>query len=795
MSHKTFSTVILTIAAVAATAQSARNAAPRIDAIEVVSEKGERIEDAYVKAHTALHEGAEFDAEAVATDVRTLLDSGRFSYVGSRVVETNGAVRLAFVVERRTLVVGEVQFSGVGFWHSSKKVREAYGLKAGSFVDAHVIAAAEERVLKLFREKHNYPNAKIVTTVKPAGDGKGGAAQLAVSIDPGAPIGVAFIGFTGNNSISSRELRRFSGQSPWWNPSGWFTTERVTDMDLELMKSDITRQYHDRGMLDARIAGPHIGYADGWKLIGYEIEEGPVYKIGTVELKGVTLFPEEEILAGARLRRGDIASAGAIERARAAIEGRFTSRGHTYTRVATFFYADEERPGVLNVVFSVSEGALMHVGNILIRGNTITKDKVIRREIALNPGDVYDGVAADLSRRRLQNLGYFENVRSYDVRTGADDVRDLVFDMDETSTGQMMFGAGYSSVDHMIGFFEISQSNFDFANPWSFRGGGQKARLNMQISSDSTDVEANWTEPWLFDHRLALDVNAFVRNRSFGEYDERRIGGSVGLSRLVPWVGRVGLSYSLQDVSLRRVMPGDFELADSPGKFFRFTDEKDSYLLGSLRLTWSYDTRDRFMIPTSGTRATFAGTLNSRALGGDIDFYELNLNAQHHIPLWYGHVLTFAGHLAVSDGFNGDDVPISSRHFLGGGRNVRGFRYRNIGPKALYPLDATASDPRLGTIYEPQRQGFHPIGGRSAFDASAEYTIPVGNLIRLAAFYDIGNVYNDAFEFDFTRYASSAGGGIRLDIPGFPLRFDYAVGLTKDDDHTRKRAFVFWVGF
>jgi len=437
------------------------------------------------------------------------------------------------------------------------------------------------------------------------------------------------------------------------------------------------------------------------------------------------------------------------------------------------------------------ESGLARIGNIVIRGNTVTKDKVIRREISLNPGDVYDGVAADFSRRRLQSLGYFENIRSYDVKSqvviddgaAANDVRDLIFDMDETTTGSLMFGAGFSSVDKILGFFEISQSNFDILNPGGlFRGGGQKARLNMQIGARSTDIEANWTEPWFLDRRLTLDVGAFVRNRgSFSEFDERRVGGTVGLSRHVPWVGRVGLGYTMQKVNLSHVVEGDFYPLDYPGEIYRYTDEPDSYLLGSMRAWWTLDNRERRgMVPVSGTRATFSGTLNNQIFGSDIDFYELDFRVRHYIPLWYGHVLSLNAHAAVADGIGGDDVPIGSRFFMGGGRVSRGFRTHEIGPKALRNPDGTA---------------FNPIGGRSTFDASAEYTIPLVSVFRLAAFYDIGNVYHDAFDYDFSRFASSFGGGLRLDIPLFPVRFDYAHVLTKDDDFSHKRAFVFWVGF
>jgi len=154
---------------------------------------------------------------------------------------------------------------------------------------------------------------------------------------------------------------------------------------------------------------------------------------------------------------------------------------------------------------------------------------------------------------------------------------------------------------------------------------------------------------------------------------------------------------------------------------------------------------------------------------------------KNYQPLWYGHVLSFSVRGSVIDSYAGDDVPIGCRYFLGGSRSARGFKYRNIGPKALYA--------------DGDGTSFHPVGGQTLLDASAEYTIPIFKVLRFAMFYDMGNVWADPYDFDLGEYASSVGAGIRLDIPGFPVRLDFANALQKDDDLTRERTLVFWIGF
>ena len=352
--------------------------------------------------------------------------------------------------------------------------------------------------------------------------------------------------------------------------------------------------------------------------------------------------------------------------------------------------------------------------------------------------------------------------------------------MDEKRTGNVMFGAGFSSVDHLIGLFNVSQSNFDLFNWPTFRGGGQRARLDLAVSHDSTDLDVSWVEPWFLDRRLSLDVDAFVHNRDYDEYEERRVGGSVGLAKMVPWVGRVGLDYGLEYVTLDDVTDEPFHLASDPSVAYSFLDEDDKYLLGSLRLSWTFDTRDQPLVPRHGTRAQAHLKLYNAAFGSDYDFYEANLKAYQYFSLPFGFLFSLSGRAATVDGMGGDDVPIGSRFFLGGGRYIRGFRHRAVGPKALS---------------ETWEGDYAPIGGQSLLWATAELSLPIVDRIRLAGFYDVGNVWSDAWDWDPGDLASSCGVGLRLDYPGFPIRLDYTHVIDPPDEYARRRNFVFWIGF
>lgn len=769
----------------------ANDSKPLIESITFSSRADEPLaDDSFVRSFISTKVGTPINSSLVAEDVRRLLDTQRFSYVGTKISTTQQGVHLTFVIENRLRIGSRITFSGMKKFGESKALN-ILKLHPGDSVDNQVVQTAAKRLEQEYRALH-FSEVAITPQLTPYPNNPQ-VAKLHFTVQEGKRSKVHLIQFPGASVIPARRLRRFSGQSPWWNPSGWFAQVKVNDYDLEIVKADIRKQYFDKGYLDVQIEGPiKSSPSPQHQAIEFKITEGQPYHIASIDFEGITKFPTSTVARVLSIAAGDVASYAKLNESRQAVRNLFTSQGYIRTQVAFNTFPGDE-PNTIHVTFHVDESAQASVRNIFIRGNTATKDKVIRREILLNPGDIFNGVIADRSQRRLQNMGYFESVRYYDApvnplaeeKNSAEavaqlDERDVFYEVAEKSTGSLMLGFGYSSVDHLIGMFEISQSNFDITNFRNFRGAGQKARLSLQIASDSSNLEASFIEPWFLDRRLSLEVDAFIRNRSYSEYDQRFIGFSTGLSRHVPMIGRMGLTYQFQQARLSDLFADPLVLADDPTTAYSYLDEDDAYYLGSLRLSWTYDTRNNPMVPSAGTRANIHGSLYHTLLGSDYDLYEADLRFRNYQPLWYRHVLSFYLRASVIDAFSDDDVPLASRYFMGGGRTIRGFRHRAVGPKALVAADSSH---------------YHPIGGQTRLEATVEYTIPVVKFLRLAAFYDIGNVWNDPWDFDFNELASSVGGGIRLDIPGFPIRFDYATALEKDDDLSRERQLVFWIGF
>ena len=318
--------------------------------------------------------------------------------------------------------------------------------------------------------------------------------EVHFTVYEGGKTKVARIEFNGNSVISGGDLRRYSGQRSMWNPAGWFSKKRVSDFDLELVRSDAIKQYHEQGYLDAKVSEPNKTQTNNVVYISFDVSEGRQYKVGKIDFEGVTLFDKAIMLTQLPLQKGQVASSISINDAKKFVIDSYSALGYVDTKVEVVEIpnkSNSELP-IMDFVFSVKESEKTYIQDVIIRGNTRTKDKVIRRELLLDPGDVYSGVKLDRSIKRLQNLGYFADVSYTDVDTDEPNSRDLIIDVEERGTGSVMVGCGYSSVDHLIGFFEISESNFDLFNWGNFRGAGQKARLNISASSDNTDVEINF---------------------------------------------------------------------------------------------------------------------------------------------------------------------------------------------------------------------------------------------------------------------------------------------------------------
>jgi len=340
--------------------------------------------------------------------------------------------------------------------------------------------------------------------------------------------------------------------------------------------------------------------------------------------------------------------------------------------------------------------------------------------------------------------------------------------VEEKRTGSFNFGAGFSSIDNLLGFAEITQGNFDVTRWPYFTGGGQKFRLRVQYGTRRKDFVLSLTEPYFLDREIAVGGSIFYREASFTSsvYDERRYGFELSArKRLGQFLaGRVG--YKLEDVTIFNV---------DPGASVVIQQEAGTRLKSEISGGLTYDTRDSLFLTRRGERIDFSTYVAGGFLGGDTDIYGFDLEASKYFLLPWDTILTLNGEVAtVATWAGGDRVPIFDRLYLGGANNLRGFKFRDVGPKD---------------------ENGEPIGGNTLARLTVEYTFPVVDKVRGAVFYDIGFVNGGDYDFTSGNVSSDVGIGVRLDLPIGPVRIDYGFPMQKDEFSSGSGKFNFNIGY
>jgi len=327
----------------------------------------------------------------------------------------------------------------------------------------------------------------------------------------------------------------------------------------------------------------------------------------------------------------------------------------------------------------------------------------------------------------------------------------------EAKTGSFSFGGGYSSIDQIVGFVEIEQRNFDFTNWPTFTGGGQDLVIRAETGSVRNNMRLSFTEPWLFDYPIAGGFDGYrtkrIRERDVGyAYDEQRTGGDLRVDKEISEYVKAGATYNIEEV-----------------KISNMEDDVSNDLLKEVGTNWmsmmsfrlSRDTRDNIFNPRTGLLLSGTADVAGGMFGGDKDFTRFQTKTYYDIPLFLDSVLEFRLRTGFSQPFaNSDDVPIFERFFAGGAYTIRGYNERKVGP-----LDPVTSD---------------PIGGQSLFVGNIEYMIPLVDFLKLATFFDTGNVWSKASDFGRGGFKSGAGIGLRVKTPIGPINLDYGYPLNEE---------------
>ena len=769
--------------------------AARVASVTVKSLNGADVNLSDAQAQCQVKPGDDYDPTQCQRDVRALRDLGKFDEITVKVEETVDGIDVTYLIKRKMRFQGPLAVKGCKYWNEGK-IAKFSELKDGYSYGEAEIAAAAARIRQQYLKK-NFHDVKVEPVTTPV-EGLDGFVTITMNIEEGEQLEVYAFEFDGNEVFKSKELRATFGDLPWWNPWGWFSNTPATAQDLAEAADKVQAYYRDHGYLDAVVSQPKVEEREkGRKYRVFDVKEGAQYKVGALSITGVKKYPAEVVLAEVkRIKTGDVAGQTALEEAAHEIEV-YCGSGNppladTHVTVRRLPTAND--PNTIDIQFVVEEGVPVTINNVVVRGNDYTKTKVITREIRLSPGDPMLVNEAEKSKRRLENLRYFDRVRYYlekvdggEAKDGQPEKRDLVYELSERNTGNFLIGIGAGTESSVFGQVMVEETNFDLFSPWRFRGAGQKGRICVQAGPRVQTYEASITEPWFLDRQLELTVEVYRRQRWFDDYDVIRNGAMVELSYPVKFLpkaeafGRLGFSLSAEYIEMTDVENDYFYDPKRDDQFRMLKEEKDKYsgnVEVPLEIFWRHDTRNKFMFPSEGHTAKIYGDL----VGGDNCYWRAGFRYRQYFPVIkkYGHVFQFGIRGETLDDFS-DDLAIYDRLFLGGSKSIRGVDFREIAPR----------------IYHREGKHGHYVawGGQTSWCINMEYTVPVVSVLRLAAFSDLGSVGEDAFDIDMDWFCWSVGLGIRIDLESFPIRLDFAVPVVDPDEDVHEKVFSFSIGY
>jgi outer membrane protein insertion porin family len=689
--------------------------------------------------------GQPYSETTVEQDIRNLYTSGNIQNVRIYAEPQGDGVKVVVVVATRTIVT-EIEIEGAERVNP-KRIRKEVGIKINAPLAEGALEEGRQKVLTVYQNR-GFNDVSVDYRVDV--DQRTGKSRVIYTINEGAKGAVKAIRFEGNSAFSDRTLRKQMKTRGKTFLSFFDKSGRLEQTQFEEDLDKIREWYQNHGYIDVDIKDVRRERTDGSTIIVIAIAEGQKYHVGRMTFTGQQVTTEDKLRAVAKMREGDVYSPKALRDDAKAISDAYGSGG--YVDVDIVPQGVQAGAGLINVTYTIQEGVRSFVERINIVGNTRTKDKVLRREVLITPGDIFNTVRVDRSKKRLENLGYFEKVEAYPEETGIPGRKDLTVRVQEKRTGSLNFGAGFSTIDSLIGFVELTQGNFDLMNWPNFTGGGQKFRSRIQYGDRRKDFLIGLTEPYFLDQPLSLGGEAFFHESNFlsSVYDQRNYGFSVEARKPLTAFMSVGLGYRLEEIDIYDVRSDASALIKA---------EEGSRLKSEVSTSFVFDNRDNPYLTRRGTRIIASQRVAGGFLGGNTQIYGFDVEASQYIPLPLDTILLFNAEVAVVDNWgSGTRVPIFERLFLGGSNNLRGFNFRDVGPK--------------------DKNG-EPLGGRTLARFTAEYTFPIVERIRGALFYDTGFVHSDAYDFGGEDLASDVGVGVRLDLPIGPLRIDYGIPVQR----------------
>ena len=724
--------------------------------------------------------GAPFNERLVEEDIKSLYATGSVSNARIFAEPITGGLKVTVLLQGRA-TIGEVLIEGEEAV-TSAKIRKEIGTKPGDPLSDERLNDDRQKILKLYEDK-NYTDVKVDTKTSELPDKR---IRVVFSINEGPKMIINKITFTGNDSILPKDLTKVM-KTKTANLLSFLTKAgRLTPSQMDEDKDAIRTLYQNRGFADMRVTDVQtqpLPNGKGTDLV-ISIAEGPQYRVNKLSLEGASIVAPDELERYLKMKTGSLYTPEGMGADLKKLRDFYGSRG--YVDMVAQPQITPAGEGQVDLAYRIDEGVQSYVNLINVQGNTKTKDKVIRRELAVQPGGVFDTTLVDVSKTRLMNLNYFSKVDMAPQDTLVPGRKDLDVIVEEKKTGSFNFGAGFSSIDSLVGFAELQQSNFDLFNWPYFTGAGQRFRIRAQYGLQRQDFTMSLTEPWFMGYKVSVGGEFYYHAATFlsSVYSQSNLGGALQARKAInPFTALRG-EYRLENVRIYNLTGNYGQAISDAGASSPFT--KSAVLLGL-----DFDNRDSLFLTHKGQSVSLSGVVAGGGLGGSVQDYGLNLEAKKYFSLPWDMILLTKGSLGFMNpwgsgtkGTLNNAPPIFDELYLGGANDMRGFAFREVGPKDQYG---------------------NPVGGNTSVYGTGELTFPIIPRLRGAFFSDWGFVNANSWDISpqtVTSGINSSGGlngdvgiGARIELPIGPIRVDWGYPVMHDQWNKSNGQFNFNVGY
>ncbi len=751
---------------------------PSVEVTKVAFRGNRKVEDDALKVNLRTVPGASLTQDLVREDVRAIWRMGFFEDVQVEADMVPGGVSVVFVLKEKPSI-HKIFVSGhdeIGL----TKVNEVLDLKKEQILDLGKVKKNMEKIREVYLQRGFYM-ADVTYELKRVNQSE---VDVYFRVHENSKVEVRRVNFVGNKAATDKELRgvMFTQEADLLSfvTSAGTYREDVFQRDVAMLQA----YYLDRGYVHAKVSEPKFELsADKRALyITIPIEEGVPYRLGKIEFQGDLLEDKQKILDRLRVRPGDTFNRSKLGQDITDLTESYKDRGFAYVNIIPQNPIDEQKR-IVDLIFEIQKGSEVSFDRINIRGNTKTRDKVIRREMRVVEGDKYSASGLEHSKTRVTALGFFERVDMSEKRGESDDKLEVNIEVTERQTGAFQIGAGFSSAENFIFQAQISQNNL--------LGRGQSLSLQAMLSGLRQLFQLSFIEPYFLDTRWTFGFDLFNQFQYYPSFQRKTRGGSLTWGYMLVDDLHLYLRYTLQDIDISTsgrtaFLSGGQRTPFPPGTLANLLRPG---LTSSVRLSLSHDTRDNRLFTNRGWFNEASAEFAEPALLSQTLYTRYDATTRFFYPIWGPFVLRLKGQFGLVTSRDPQGVPIFERYFVGGIYDVRGFRPYSLGPQIRAP-DQQQPDALLNP---------RTIGGNMQVVSKAEIEFPIIEKvgIRAVLFADAGNAFNLEDQYcrlrpanahisydpcvkfsalrDLKALRTSWGFGFRWFSPIGPLRFEWGL--------------------